>query len=388
VLSASAGTGHVRCGDALREAFVRDGRVAEVRHEDALEHCTRLFRELYSDLYTRLVRSAPTLLGLAYHVSDEPWRNEALRLRFDRLNTQPLVRLLRDFAPDVVVCTHFMPAGLVAGLLARGEFAGTLSIVVTDFDCHAMWLTRVFHRYFVALGETRAHLEALGFPADRITASGIPVSAAFGHEVDRSSVLGSMGLDPGRRTVLASAGALGVGPMELLVERLCELEDSAQVVVVCGRSEPLRSRIAGMVRGRPGFRVLGYSTRIHKLMRSCDVLVGKPGGMTSSDALACGLPMVVVAPIPGQEERNSDHLLEEGVAIRCNEMTSLPYKLGMLLKDPDRLAAMAARALRMGRPEAARCVVQQVLEDADGGLLPEMFGRGKCEESALATARG
>ncbi len=385
ILSTSAGTGHVRCAEALEKAFQADPRTGAVLHEDALKFTNKLFRDFYSTLYAKLVRSAPQLLGFAYRASDEPWKNETARLQFDRLNTRPLVKFIQDFDPHITVCTHFMPAGIISHLIQKGELQAHLSIVVTDMDCHAMWLSRLFHRYFVAIDETKAHLEALGLPGQRISVTGIPIDPVFAQRVDRQKIRASLGLDPEKHTLLVSAGALGVGPTEMLVRRLTEMRQPAQSIVVCGRSEDLRARITGIVGvHNPAFRIMGYSTRMHELMQVADLFVGKPGGLTTSEALACGLPMAIVSPIPGQEERNSDHLLEEGAAIRCNEMTTVAFKIERLLADPARLASMAERARAMGRPHAAKAVVDKLLEDD----LPAMLlGRDKRDAMAQAAVR-
>jgi len=364
LLSVSAGTGHVRAAQALEKAFARDERVAAVRNEDALKFTNKLFHDAYSKLYMQLVRSAPDVLGWAYRASDEPWKNDKLRLQFERLNTRPLVKMIHAFNPQITVCTHFTPAGIIAHLIARGELDTRLAIVVTDFDCHAMWLSRVFHRYFVALDETKAHLEALGLPPERITVSGIPIDSIFSEPVNRPALRASYGLHPEKTTLLLSAGALGVGPTELLVERLKGLRHDAQTIVICGKSEEVKARVAAAVGADTGrFRLLGYTDRMHELMHMSDLFIGKPGGLTTSEALACGLPMAVFSPIPGQEERNSDHLLEEGAGIRCNELTTLAFKLDRLLADPARLAAMRGAAVALGRPHAARTIVGTLLAD-------------------------
>lgn len=187
------------------------------------------------------------------------------------------------------------------------QLQARLSIVVTDFDFHAMWLSRSFHRYFVAIDETKAHLEMLGIPS------------------------------------------------EYMVERLLNLNSDAQTVVVCGRNEELKQRILQLVDSRSSkFKILGYTNEMHKLMKIADIFIGKPGGITTSEAITCGLPMCVVSPIPGQEERNSDHLLEEGIAVKCNDLTILPFKLEKLLEDPDRLTRMKFNALRLAKPNASQ----------------------------------
>jgi len=382
IISTSAGTGHTRAAEALAKTFARDGRVEEVVHEDALKYTNKLFRDFYSKLYTTFVRSAPEFLGWWYKTSDEPWKTDAMRLRLDRLNTGPLVKFIRRFDPHITVCTHFMPAGLISHLIRTRNLQAHLSIVVTDFDFHAMWLSRTFHRYFVAIEETRAHLETLGLPGERITVSGIPIDPVFSEPVDRRAVLSAHGLDPEKRTLLLSAGALGVGPAEFILQRLAHLRNETQALVVCGRDEELRNRaeaIAGS--GSAHFRVLGYTDKMHELMKSADLFIGKPGGLTTAEALACGLPMAIVSPIPGQEERNSDHLLEDGVAIKCNEMTTIPFKIDRLLDEPERLAAMRRRALALARPDAARTVVETLIGDD----LPPLKINAE-ERAAIASA--
>src|ERR1700709_337579 len=202
IISTSAGTGHVRAAQALEKEFGSDPRVGQVIHEDALKFTNKIFREFYSTLYLKLVRSAPDVLGWVYKASDEPWKGEAARTQLDRLNTIKLIRFIEKFDPHITVCTHFLPAGIISHLQEKGRLRTNHSIVVTDFDCHAMWLSRTFHRYFVALDETKAHLEALGLPGERITTSGIPIDPVFAEPVDRAAVRASSRLPPERTTLL------------------------------------------------------------------------------------------------------------------------------------------------------------------------------------------
>jgi processive 1,2-diacylglycerol beta-glucosyltransferase len=363
-MSVSAGAGHIKAANALEKTFLEDPRVSQVIHQDALVYTNKLFRDFYSKFYQSLVRSAPNFLGWWYKSSDEPWRTDSMRHMIDRLNTRPLVRFVREFDPHITVCTHFMPAGIISHLIAAGRLDARLSIVVTDFNFHAMWLSRAFQRYFVAMNETKASLESLGLPSDRVTVSGIPIDPVFSVPIDRLNECRRLALEPTRPIVLLSAGAAGSGPAEFMVQQLMMLDDRIQVVIVCGHNLDLRNRIDAIVQANPRFRVLGYTDAMSTLMQLADLLIGKPGGMTSAEALAAGLPMCIVNPIPGQEERNSDHLLEEGVAIKCNDLGALAYKVGQLLDRPDRLANMRANASRLARPFAARTVVNTLLDES------------------------
>lgn len=226
-----------------------------------------------------MIRSAPTLLGWAYRSSDEPWKTDPVRLRFDRLNTGPLVRFIRRFDPHITVCTHFMPAGIISHLVERKVVSTRLAIVVTDLDCHAMWLSRTFHRYFVGIEEAKAHLEALGLPGQRITISGIPIDPIFATRIDRAAARQRYGLAPNKTTLLVSAGALGVGPAEQIAVQLKQLRHDVQTIVVCGRAVDLRRRVEELLRDDGArFRVLGYSERMFELMQMADLSSASPAG--------------------------------------------------------------------------------------------------------------
>jgi processive 1,2-diacylglycerol beta-glucosyltransferase len=357
IISASAGTGHVRAGQALEKAFAADPRVGEVIHEDALKYTNTLFREFYSTLYTKLVTAAPQLLGWFYRTSDEPWKNENVRSQFDRLNTRPLVKFIQDFDPHITVCTHFMPAGIISHLIEKEELNAHLSIVVTDLDCHAMWLARLFHRYFVAGDEARAHLEALGLPSERITVSGIPIDPIFGQPIDRAAVRRQFGLDPEKTTLLLSAGALGVSPTESVVARLKELRHDVQTIVVCGRNEEVQQGVTKTRRRRQSAisraRLFRPHARADADQRSLHWQTGRADDLRSARLRAADGDLFAD---PGQEERNSDHLLEDGVAIKCNELTTIPFKIDRLLDQPEKLEAMrrAARAFGGQMPPHGR----------------------------------
>jgi len=367
LLSASAGAGHVRAAQAIEKAFGRFGTVDEVRHVDVLHYTNKVFRHLYSKAYIDLVNKLPEVPGWMYDKLDKPWKNERRRLALDKLNTRPLVKLLREYQPDVIICTHFLPAEIVAWLRAKDRLISRQAIVVTDFDVHAMWLVHHYEQYFVAVDEARVYMEALGIPPEKITVSGIPIDPVFADKKDKQEMRAKHGLEPDRTTILLSAGGFGVGSVEPLIDALKPLKARAQVVAICGRNEDLRRRlVTAAARSKPIDNVLikpiGYTQEMDEYMTASDLVIGKPGGLTTSEAMSKGLAFVIVDPIPGQEERNSDHLLEEGMAIRCNNLPTLSYKLGNLLDDRQRLARMQANSKRLGRPNAARDIVNRVME--------------------------
>ncbi|MEW6737466.1 MAG: glycosyltransferase, partial [Acidobacteriota bacterium] len=316
--------------------------------------------------YIDMVNNAPEVLGWLYDQFDKPWKNERRRLAIDKLNTRPFVKLLEQYQPDITVCTHFLPAEIISWLKAKERLTNPQAVIITDFDVHAMWLCHHYEQYFVALDETRMHLIKVGIPADKITVSGIPIDPVFARSKDKQQMRAKYGLHPDRFTILISAGGFGVGPVEHIMSSLLELEHPAQVIAICGRSEELKNRLDHLAAKLPidhkvMIKVVGFTTDMDEYMTASDILLGKPGGLTTSEALAKGLVFVVVNPIPGQEERNSDHLLEEDVAIRCNNLPVLAWKIDRLLDDPVRFANMQTNVGRLARPRAAYEVVEKLL---------------------------
>ncbi|WP_211223234.1 MGDG synthase family glycosyltransferase [Propionicicella superfundia] len=371
ILAAGVGSGHNSAAQAVETALAEDAG-AEVRRIDILDTTNEVFSKLYDDAYFTLVAQVPWLVGWGYDNQDPPFKLAPVMRWWDQANTVPVMREIRDFDPDLVIATHFLPARLVSLMLARGQVSTSLSVVTTDFDFQGLWLTTPVTRLFVAREETRQHLLRLGLPPERVVASGIPVRPEFSAPFDPAAVRARHGLRADVPVVLISAGAAG-GPKALQVVRQClDLPQEFQAVVVCGRNEDLRAQMESLVAGHPDVHVLGFTQEMPDLMRISSLFVGKPGGLSSSECMAAGLPMVLVDPIPGQEERNADFLLESGAAVRCNYATTIGYKIGTLLDDPARLAGMRDSARRIGRPDAARVVAGA---SSDSSLPPLWISR-------------
>ena len=366
ILSASAGAGHIRAAQAVEKAFLQLKAANELRNIDTLDYTNKLFQKLYSKAYIELVDKAPDVLGWLYDHFDKPWKNQKERLAFDKLNTGPFIKMIKDYQPELAVCTHFLPAEIISWLKQKKRLATRQAIIVTDFDVHAMWLCRHYEHYFVAMEETKAHMQELGIPAEKITVSGIPIDPVFAQNKDKAEMRKKHGLEADLPAILISAGGFGVGPMEMLIESLGKLKNKVQVIAICGRNEELKKRLEATCRQLPQncpVRIfpVGYTTEMDEYMSAADLILGKSGGLTTSEALAKELPLVIVNPIQGQEERNSDHLLEEGVAIRCNNIPILAYKIDTLLGNPHRLAMMRKNTRRLARPEAALDIVKKLL---------------------------
>ena len=367
LLSASSGAGHVRAAQALEKALRNHGG-CEVEHIDAIDHVSKLFQKVYDQAYIAMVRRSPDLMGLLYDRTDKPWSHPRRRLALDRLNTQPMIRMLKRVQPDLCIATHFLPAEIIAWLIAKKKLRARNAIVVTDYDVHAMWLCRTVDRYYVAMQESVEYLAGVGVPREKVCVSGIPIDPAFEKSRDKSDARRKLGLSTDACVLLISAGGYGLGPIEQLVKDLLALERRWQIVTVAGKAEKLQRRLNTMAHetgtlpdGSARLVAVGFTKEMDEYMAAADVLIGKAGGLTTSESLARALPMILIEPIPGQEERNADHLLEAGAGIRCNNLPAAAWKIAKLLDDPSKLKAMSEAAREMGHPAAARAIVEDAL---------------------------
>jgi processive 1,2-diacylglycerol beta-glucosyltransferase len=367
ILHASVGAGHTRAAKAVAAALKLEAPDASVSVVDALDLARPLFKKAYGEGYLKLVERAPSLFGLLFEMTDRAPKGrsvgDGLRRAIQRWGAGDLAELIEDGGWDAIVNTHFLAPELIARLRRKGRVTAPQMTVVTDYDAHRIWTHDPTERYCVASTVAAASLRGHGVSASRITITGIPVDPAFSSAVDEDAARKSFGLAGARPVVVQSAGGHGVGPLEGVFRALLASPLPSQIVVVCGRNEAARRRLTAIRRPpRHGVKILGFTERMRELMAAADVLVTKPGGLTVSEALACGLPMALISPIPGQEVRNADYLLEHGAAVKANSPAALTGKLEELLSDGRRLAAMRRSAKKLGRPRAAFAVARLALK--------------------------
>jgi processive 1,2-diacylglycerol beta-glucosyltransferase len=368
VFSVSAGTGHLRAAEALTATAPARFPGLEVIHIDLMTLVPPLFRELYAGSYLPLVERHPALWGYLYDVSDRPRRGphpDRLRIAVERLNTQKLKEVVRDLNPDAVICTHFLPAELFSRWRRKRSFTRPVWLVVTDFDVHMLWVQANVSGYCTAAEEVAWRLQDRGVDPGIVHVTGIPIMPAFGDRLSRRTCAAELGLDHRRRTLLVMAGGAGLGGILKMVRRLLQIRENFQIIALAGRNLRMLSELQRVARNHPGrLFPLAFTPTIERVMRVSDLAITKPGGLTTSECLAMGLPMVVVNPIPGQEERNADFLLEHGVALKAYDETGLEFRVRALLGDTWRLAEMSRKARSLGRPDAAADILNIALESA------------------------
>ena len=355
----------MRAAEAIRAAALQSHPDVQVTHLDAMDHVTAAFKKLYTDFYIKLVNKAPTLWGYLYNHTNDAQPDsliEQLRRKLERMNARALRQAIKDFQPDAIVCTHFLPAEMLSRLIRKGEVHCPVWVQVTDFDLHRLWVQDGMAGYFAANDEVAFRMRAQGIQASHIHVTGIPIMPAFGHALSREQCAKEVGLNAQRTTLLLMGGGAGLGSLDAVAQGLLALDSEFQLIAMAGKNAQALAALHILAQRYPGRLVAqGFTHQVERLMACADVVITKPGGLTSSECLAMGLPMIVNAPIPGQEERNADFLLEQGVALKAMDDVTLQYRVQYLLQNPAKLADMRDKARALGRSNAAQQVLKIML---------------------------
>lgn len=367
LLSVSAGAGHQRAAEAIRSAALLKDSQFDVLHLDAMEFVTAGFRKIYTDFYIKLVNKAPALWGYLYHASNEAQSDsttEKLRRALERLNARSLLKAIEEFQADAIICTHFLPAEMLSREIRKQRLHCPVWVQVTDFDLHRMWVHEHMAGYFAASEEVADRMLENGIPAEKIHVTGIPIMPAFQQKLERASCAPEFGLQAERTTILLMGGGAGLGGLDQVAARLLGQQPDFQLIALAGKNAAALQALQTLALRYPD-RLFpqGFTKQVERLMACSDLVITKPGGLTTSECLALGLPMIVNSPIPGQEERNADFLLEQGVALKAYDDISLAYRVKHLLNDTARLSAMRSRAKALGKPDAAARVLATVIAD-------------------------
>ncbi|WP_324715959.1 glycosyltransferase [Carboxydochorda subterranea] len=368
VLAATYGNGHLQAGRAVMQALVALRPELRTGMLDFFDLINPVFNAATRFAYIYSVRRAPTLWREFYERTARIRPESFLQQRLFRLGSDKVKRLIVQSGARVVLSTHPTPGGVVAQLAADGElpFPVLSATVITDYVLHSQWVHPATGLYLAPCEEVARELIARGIDASRVVVTGIPIRPAFASPPGREDARRRWHLEDDRPTVLILTGAYGMmrGAVEAC-RYVADLPRPLRLLVVAGRDRQLARTLRAELRGaRNPVRILGYVDRIVELMVASDLVVTKAGGLTVSEGLALGVPMVIYAPIPGQEEGNAAFLRRHRAGEIALDPADLAGVVSTLLERPDRRAAMAAAAAALGRPLAAQAAAKLLLERA------------------------
>ena len=362
VVTGSAGHGHVRAGKAVAAALRARHAAVDVADLDALEVMPRWYASTYRKGYLAMVDRHPMLWRWFYESNEK--QPTAVGHALTVWAGRRFVERALAWKPDLVVCTHFLAPELLGHAFRRKRSSVPIHVVITDHDSHRIWWQPEVEAFYVSSDLVKARLAyRFGVPPARIHVTGIPIDASFRERRDPVAIRARFGLDPQRPTVLFLSGGFTPGPMGASILGIWADRPDVQILAVCGKNVRLLRRLSDLPRPESGaLHVLGFRDDVPDLMSVADLVVSKSGGLTTSECMAMGKPLIVSAAIAGQEERNASAVVAAGAGAWAPTPEEVRWHVVRLLARPDDLRAMAGRAKAFGRPHAADDVADHLAE--------------------------
>ncbi len=358
----TARSGHYQAARAVEQVINRLNPRAQILTIDAFQYLNPILARMVDRMYLSVIQKAPELWDYLYDNPKVVERSERFRKLLHRYDSPRLKGLLEEFRPEAIACTQAFPCGLVADYKRENGTRTPLYGILTDFTPHAYWVHERVDGYVVPAEETGRWLIDRRIDPKRVYAVGIPIDSSFAGSPDLNVVRRRLQIASGIPVILLMGGGQGLGPILEAVSALDQVNRNFQLLVVTGSNETLYHRL---IRRAPSFKhplqVFGHVDFVADLMSVASLIVTKTGGLTTSEALAKGLPIVALNPIPGQEIKNAHFLVQEKAARLVKESDQLPHVVQQLLDDPEALRVMAAQSRRLGKPQAAVDTAKLVL---------------------------
>ncbi|MDD5772860.1 MAG: glycosyltransferase [bacterium] len=359
----SIGSGHQQATKAIEKHLKTLDKEIVTLCVNSFSFSGFIVTNIVSFIYLYTIKLTPEFWGYLY---DNIWIKKKIDIFHSMINWGNSIRfyfLIKKFKPSVIVCTQAIPCGIVASLKKRGKIDIPLVAVMTDFVAHIYWIYKEVDIYFVATEDMKVKLIEHGINESRIIISGIPIDHDFNNLNNKQEVLKKEKLSDKIKIILLMGGSRGIGKLEEIVSELHKIDVPYQIIAVAGNNKKLRKRL-DLIKVNSGnhLKVYGYVEHLNEIMDISDLIITKPGGLTSSEALVKGLPMVIVNPIPGQEESNSRFLVKNGAAVRVDDINELGGTVKMLFNDPEKLQKMKQAALKLAKPMATRDIGNIIFE--------------------------
>ncbi len=356
ILSASFGGGHRAVCEAIEEQLKNNGIPCLIL--DPYNEMNPKLNSLNSELYVKLMRYAPCLYGLFYDLTYNLDMDNVFNRLGSLIGRSVLEKLLVAYKPKVVVSTYPTYTGMLSYLKEiKPSYFHSLT-VITDFFAHSQWIHKNVDRYFVASEEVALNLIKKGISPASVEITGIPVKKSFLELYDRGEVIKKYGLRADRPIILVMNLAFGnYGVYDEVLRCLSDLSHKFQAVVITGRDEKLYRKV---IKYEGKLVPIASTINVAELMSVAYLLISKSGGITTSEALSMGLPMVFYKPVPGQEWHNADYVSRHGAGVIVKKKEELKNILNALLEHSDLCAKMKERAMALGKPHAAKLIARYI----------------------------
>lgn len=362
IFSVSIGTGHDSAAKALENKFIEKISDAKVKIIDTFDYINSTLHKVVVGSYMETLKFNPKVWGYLYRQAEYGEKIIDLGQILNKLLSYKLHQLIEEFKPDAIICTHAFPAGMMSVLKTHTGFSVPIFVVLTDYTVHTFWIHDYIDYYMIPCDELAYECISKGMAPDSIRPFGIPIRKEFSFNYDNVAIREKLGLDE-RQVVLVMGGGLGLGAVQETVKTLLNSSHDLQVLAIAGKNARLYQQLIKLNQKHSNLHVFGYIDDISEFMSVSNLIVTKPGGLTTAEVLAKRLPMVIINPLPGQEYRNTEFLLNWGVAVKAGDhSSSLSSLINLLFRNTLRMKQMREMAEYLAKPYAADHIADFVID--------------------------
>lgn len=355
-------SGHRQATIAIQKALRQIDPHVEAPTVNGFGYTYPILEKIINQAYMSVIKRTPKVWDYMYDNPKIVKNSQKIKNFLHKTSHEKIGRLINRYKPDAVVCTQAFPCGMVADYKRSHNLNFKLIGVLTDFAPHSFWINEGMNYYVVPSDDSRERFIKKGVDPNIIKVYGIPLRPIFNEKLDRQAIAAKLGFDLNVPTLLIMGGGQGLGPIKSILKSLIKVPMHMQIIALVGINKKIVSGLKKLAKkSDKKILILEFANNVHELMEIASLIITKPGGMTTSESLVKGLPMVIVNPLPGQEMRNTDFLIEKGIAMRIDDAEDIGEEIEVLLKSPQRLAQMKKAALENSKPNASRDIAKLIL---------------------------
>jgi len=359
-------SGHHSATLAVEKAIKSIEPRAEILNINAFNYTNPISEKVINRLYMSVIKRTPQIWEYLYDNPVVAQNLEGIKEAIHKFNSNKLQKLFDSFRPDVVACTQAFPCGMVADYKKTSGSKLPLVAVLTDYIPHSYWIYDTVNHYVSPAEEVSTRLIQKGVDPEKIHTLGIPFDSKFNDSVDKPQVRRALGLDPNVFTILIMGGGQGLGPIKKIVKSLEKTSMPVQEIIVTGTNKKIYKSLKHKVRDSvKKIKLLGYVNNINELMSASDIIITKPGGITTAEALTKKLPIIIIKPIPGQEANNTAYLTAMGAAIKLDFPQDINLVIDDLITNPAKLSGLRQAVMRISKPNAGMNTAKLLLNLAN-----------------------
>ncbi|MBU0597347.1 glycosyltransferase [Patescibacteria group bacterium] len=329
IISLSAGAGHVRAAEAIKKTAEQSFPSIEVKHIDMADYISLTMKKTVITSYAMMVKTVPELYGYLYNKANtnkSANRLNKLTKQLKRINSVRLYSFIDDYKPDIILCTHFLATDVILGASQKRKIDSPVNTLITDYDLHNLWVVPNTNHYFVATKKIEWKMMRQDVQKNKITISGIPIDPIFYKEKSIDKLREDYKIKPNKKVVLVMSGGQGMGKAGKIVKMLTTSSQPLSIIAIAGKNKHLEKRLKKIkVPSHIDLYSIGWTDKVDDYMRLADIIITKSGGVTTTECITLGKPMIIIDPIPGQEEQNADYILSNNLGFIARNTDDLLY---------------------------------------------------------------